>query len=196
AMTARLNRPNTLSEEELYRVASAVVEDNRIPGSDTHLLGLVPEESRVNGVMDDLRGRDVVTVWDENGELMSGGTLSLQMKQPAADSPFPLAAEHQNQSGSAYLSDVFWRRDEGRLPLITAAENLAGERGSRALVLDPALPDRIPIDTQRSPFQSISWGARDHVMPRLERARAGWDTATGAVSSTLQGPLSPFTTAA
>lgn len=45
-------------------------------GADTDALARIPENERVSRVMDDLRGKDVITIRDEQGNLIAGGAMS------------------------------------------------------------------------------------------------------------------------
>lgn len=191
AMTARLNKPYSLSEQELYRIASASVEGERLWGADSLARDLTPARSRVNETMEGLRGKHLITVWDDSGNLIGGSTLGLKAPESMTQGLLPIAPEHSGQRGTAYLSDVFWTSENGWSPVVKAAETLAAERGARALALDPALPVRLPIDSQRSPWQQVSWFGRDHVSPAFERARSGVGSVTGAVTDVIGRPLRP-----
>lgn len=195
AMTARLNKPHSLSEQELYEIASAAVEGERLWGAGRHALDLIPASSRVNEMMQSLRGKHVISVRDADGKLVGGGALSLRAPEPSPDGLVPVASVHAGRHGTAYLSDLFWTTKDGWSPVVQAGEALGGRRGARELVVDPALPVRLPIDAHRTPLQSLSWFGRDHIAPAVTGARERVGAITGTVTDAIGKPFRPITTA-
>jgi hypothetical protein len=170
AMAATLNKSNSLDEASLYEIASASIESRRLLGADTEALSSIPEGQRVTQVMDDLRGKDVITIRDEHGNLLAGGAMSRH--GPVADRP----------RGTVHLSNLFTTEAEGWGPLMSAAEKAAKEQGGKQLALDPAVPHLIELNPQSSSFmQGAYWNTRDY----LSHARASVETKAGALNDSM-----------
>jgi hypothetical protein len=170
AMAATLNKSNSLDEAALYEIASASIESRRLLGADTEALARIPEGERVTKVMDDLRGKDVITIRDEHGNLIAGGALSRRGEGSV------------RPRGTVHLSNLFTTEGNGWGPLMTAAEKAATEQGARHLALDSALPHLIELDPQASSLmQAGYWNTRDY----LSHARQSIEVRAGAFKDSV-----------
>jgi hypothetical protein len=181
AMAGTLNKPNSLNEAALYEIASASIESRRLLGADTDALSRIPAGERVSKVMDDLRGKDVITIRDEHGNLIAGGALSRRGDKPS-DADAAYATVTDRPRGTVHLSNLFTTGADGWGPLMSAAEKAAREQGARHLSLDPALPHLVGLDPQASSLaQGLFWNTRDY----LAHARDTLATKAGAFKDSL-----------
>jgi hypothetical protein len=181
AMAGTLNKPNSLDEAALYEIASASIESRRLLGADTDALSRIPAGERVSKVMDDLRGKDVITIRDEHGNLIAGGAISRRGDRSSdADAAYSTVTDRPR--GTLHLSNLFTTGADGWGPLMSAAEKAAREQGARHLALDPALPHLIGLDPQASSLaQGWFWNTRDY----LAHARDTMATKAGAFKDSL-----------
>jgi hypothetical protein len=182
AMVGTLNKSNSLDEAALYEIASANIESRRLLGADSDALARVPEGQRVSKVMDDLRGKDVVTIRDEHGNLIAGGAVSRRGDR-STDPDAAFAAVTDRPRGTFHLSNLFTTGSDGWAPLMSAVEKTAREQGARHLALDPSLPYLIELNPQPSSMaQGVVWNTRDH----LSHARESMQTKAGAFKDSVR----------
>lgn len=187
AMLGTLNKPNSLGEAALYEIASANLNSRRLLGADSDALMRIPESERVGKVMDQLRGKDVITIRDEHGNLIAGAAVSRRGdRSNDANAAFPAVADRPR--GTFHLSNLFTTGTDGWGPLLSAVEKTAREQGARHLALDPSLPYLIELNPQPSSLaQGLAWNTRDH----LSHARESMQARTDAFKDSLTNTHSP-----